>query len=99
MTVCVSTSNGGVRLCVDFRATINPHVYVDPYPLPRFEDIIAKLSRSKMFSDIDLTDTYLQMEVDFLSRSWFLLHLRDISNIRDCCFMLQPSFRKQWTKF
>ena len=71
--VCVPKSSGGVRLCVDFRVTINPHVYVDPHPLPRFEDIIAKLSGSKTFSIVDLTDAYLQMEVDPSSRKFMVV--------------------------
>ncbi|KAL5470941.1 hypothetical protein EMCRGX_G029003 [Ephydatia muelleri] len=66
-------SSGGVRLCVDFRVTINPHVYVDPHPHPRFEDIIAKLSGSKTFSIVDLTDAYLQMEVDPSSRKFMVV--------------------------
>ena len=53
--------------------TINPHVYVDPHPLPRFEDIIAKLSGSKTFSIVDLTDAYLQMEVDPSSRKFMVV--------------------------
>eukprot|EP00731_Ephydatia_muelleri_P006906 Em0003g1154a len=71
--VCVPKSSGGVRLCVDFRVTINPHVYVDPHPLPRFEDIIAKLSGSKTFSVVDHTDAYLQMEVDPSSRKFMVV--------------------------
>eukprot|EP00731_Ephydatia_muelleri_P010462 Em0005g1048a len=71
--VCVPKSSGGVRLCVDFRVTINPHVYVDPHPLPRFEDIIAKLSGSKTFSIVDFTDAYLQMEVDPSSRKFMVV--------------------------
>ena len=34
--VCVPKPDGKVRLCVDFKCTINQHVYVDPHPLPRF---------------------------------------------------------------
>ena len=53
--------------------TINQHVYIDPHPFPRFEDIIAKLSGSKLFSVIDLTDAYLQMEVDPSSRKFMVV--------------------------
>ena len=53
--------------------TINQHVYIDPHPLPRFEDIIAKLNGSKLFSVIDLTDTYLQMEVYSSSRKFMVV--------------------------
>ncbi|XP_031348472.1 uncharacterized protein K02A2.6-like [Photinus pyralis] len=56
-------SNGKLRICADFKVTINKHVQIDDYPLPRFEDITSKLSRGKYFSKIDLKDAYLQMEV------------------------------------
>ena len=36
--VCIPKQNGKMRICVDFKATINQYVFVDPHPLPRFED-------------------------------------------------------------
>ena len=30
--VCVPKGSGGIRMCVDFKATVNPQVYVDPHP-------------------------------------------------------------------
>ena len=64
----------GVRLAVDFKVTINQHMCIDPHPLPKFEDIIAKLSGSKLFSVIDLTDAYLQMHgVHPLSRKFMVV--------------------------
>eukprot|EP00731_Ephydatia_muelleri_P007324 Em0003g1572a len=71
--VCVPKGSGGIRLCVDFKATVNPQVYVDPHPLPRFEDIISKLSGSKCFTKLDLSDAYLQMEVDPASRKYLII--------------------------
>lgn len=56
-------SNGSVRICGDFRVTINPHVQKDDYPLPRYEDIMSKLSGGTIFSKIDLKDAYLQLLV------------------------------------
>ena len=71
--VCVPKGSGGIRMCVDFKATVNPQVYVDPHPLPRFEDIISKLSGSKCFTKLDLSDAYLQMEVDPASRKYLII--------------------------
>ena len=62
--VLVPKSNGNVRMCGDFKVTVNPVWEVDRYPLPRTEDIFASLSQGQMFSKIDLKDTYLQIEVD-----------------------------------
>ncbi|KAL5516393.1 hypothetical protein EMCRGX_G001699 [Ephydatia muelleri] len=66
--VVAMKSTGAIRICVDFKTTINQQVFMDPHPLPRFEDIMVKLSGSTVFSIIDLTDAYLQLEVEEKSR-------------------------------
>ena len=43
-----------VRLCGDYKVTVNPVLQEDRYPLPRIEDIFAKMSGGKTFSKIDL---------------------------------------------
>ena len=45
-----------VRLCDDYKVTINPVIREDKFPLPRVEDIFAKMAGGKRFSKIDLTD-------------------------------------------
>lgn len=62
--VPVVKKNGQVRLCGDYKVTINPVMKVDQYPLPRIQDIFASLAGGKKFSKIDLTQAYNQMEVD-----------------------------------
>lgn len=63
-------SNGSVRICGDFRVTINPHVQQNQYPLPLFEDLAAKLAGGAQFSRIDLKDAYLQLPVHPESRKY-----------------------------
>lgn len=66
-------SNGKLIICADFKVTINKYVQIDNYPLPRFEDITAKLSGGKHFSKIDLKDAYLQLEVHPDSRKYLVI--------------------------
>ena len=61
--VPVIKANGQVRVCGDFKLTLNKWVQTDNYPLPRFEDIVAKLNGSRVFSVIDLRDAYLQIPI------------------------------------
>uniref|UniRef100_A0A5S6Q766 RNA-directed DNA polymerase n=1 Tax=Trichuris muris TaxID=70415 RepID=A0A5S6Q766_TRIMR len=71
--VCVVKPSGKIRICRDFKVTINPHVILDHHPLPRFEELITKLNGGTLFSVIDLKDAYLQMMVSPDSRKYLVI--------------------------
>ncbi|XP_065315590.1 TBC1 domain family member 5 homolog A-like [Gordionus sp. m RMFG-2023] len=54
----VYKENGSVRVCADFKDTVNPALENFRYPLPRINDIIAKLKEGKKFSKIDFKDAF-----------------------------------------
>ena len=62
--VPVIKPNGSVRLCGDFKATLNPQLKVDQHPPPRVEDVFATLAGGQRFTKIDLKQAYLQMEME-----------------------------------
>ena len=66
--------DGSVRVCGDFKVTINLQLEVDEYPLPRIDDIYASLGRGTLFSVIGLRHAYLQMEVEEQSRPFFTIN-------------------------
>ena len=66
--VVVPKPDGSVRLCGDFKVTLNPALNVDKYPLPRVVDIFAALGGSSIFSKIDLHLAYSQIEMDDTSK-------------------------------
>ena len=59
-----------MRVCGDYKVTINPALQVDPYPLPRVDELFASLSGGERFTKLDLSRAYLQMELDEESRQY-----------------------------
>ena len=66
--VPVPKPNGHLRLCGDYKVTINPSLEIDQYPLPKPDDLFATLAGGKKFTKIDLTNAYQQMPLDQDSR-------------------------------
>ena len=66
--VIVPKSNGHLRLCGDYKVTVNPHIQMDRYPLPIPEDIYATLDGAKVFAKLDLSQAYHQLELDEASK-------------------------------
>ena len=61
--VVVPKANQAVRLCGDYKVSVNLLLHVDQDPLPTPEDLFAKVARSNVFSKIDLSTAYLQLEL------------------------------------
>ncbi|XP_062540860.1 uncharacterized protein K02A2.6-like [Armigeres subalbatus] len=61
--VPVRKAGGKVRLCGDYKITINPNLLVDDHPLPTVEELFATVAGGDKFSKIDLSQAYLQLEV------------------------------------
>ncbi|XP_055633598.1 uncharacterized protein K02A2.6-like [Toxorhynchites rutilus septentrionalis] len=66
--VVVRKANGTIRICGDYSTGLNNSLQPHRYPLPLPEDIFAKLSSCTIFSQIDLSDAFLQVEIDGDSR-------------------------------
>ncbi|XP_028176931.1 uncharacterized protein K02A2.6-like [Ostrinia furnacalis] len=58
--VPVIKENGDIRICGDFKVTVNQKLKREYYPLPRIEELFAVLSGGKEFTKIDLTHAYQQ---------------------------------------
>jgi len=72
--VPVIKKSGAVRICGDFKVTINPQIRVEQYPLPKIEDIFANLAGGRHFSKIDLKQAYLQMTMDEKSQNLLVIN-------------------------
>jgi len=62
--VVVNKADGKLRLCGDYKVTVNRVAKVDSYPLPRFDEILAALPNASYYSKLDLSQAYQQLVVD-----------------------------------
>ncbi|XP_072144406.1 uncharacterized protein [Dermacentor andersoni] len=62
--VPVLKKDGSLRICGDFKITINAACITEQYPLPNIEDIFASLRGGSFFSTLDLKDAYNQLPLD-----------------------------------
>ena len=57
--VTVPKPDGRIRICGDFKVTINQALSVDQYPLPKPEDLFTTLTGGQKFTKLDLSQAYL----------------------------------------
>ena len=62
--VPVLKPSGQVRICGDFKVSVNQYLDLIQYPLPHIEKVFERLSGCQVFSKLDLPDAYLQGELD-----------------------------------
>ena len=60
----VIKKSGAVRICGDFKITINLVLEIDQFPLPRIDDLFSRLQGGAIFSKIDLSQAYVQICLD-----------------------------------
>ncbi|XP_055919521.1 uncharacterized protein K02A2.6-like [Eupeodes corollae] len=92
--VVVKKPNGTLRICGDFKITINPHLEIDRHPVPRIEELFQKLQGGRYFTKIDLSDAYLQIPLDKESKkvclNWYLSAIYEPTNCQFGFLRLVP---------
>ena len=56
--VPVPKRDGTIRICGDYKVSVNPALIVDQHPLPSAEEIFASLSGGQKFTKLDLLQAY-----------------------------------------
>jgi predicted aspartyl protease len=72
--VAVPKRHGRFRICGDFKVTVNQALAVEEYPLPTTEEMFATLSGGKVFSELDLSQAYLQLPVNDASKPFLVIN-------------------------
>ena len=61
--VVVHKKDGGIRICADFKMTVNLYLQTKTFPLPTTDEVFSMLAQGESFSTLDLARAYKQMVV------------------------------------
>ena len=68
--VPVPEKDGCIRICGDYKVSVNPSLIVDQHPLPNPEELFTTLTGGQQFSKLDLSQAYQQIILDDNSRKY-----------------------------
>ncbi len=102
--VVVMKQDKSVRLCGDFKVTVNPVAKLDKldrYPIPKVDDLVASsLGKGKLFTKLDLRHAYQQLLLEDDSKKYVVINISKVySDTRDCPTgypLLLAFFRERW---
>jgi len=63
-----------LRIYGDFKQTVNQASRLDRYPIPKIEDLFAKMSDGQAFTKLDTTQAYQQIPLEEGSRKYVVIN-------------------------
>ena len=85
--VPVLKPDGSVRICGDYKLTVNKAVKLDTYPIPKLEDLFSALSGGKIFTKLDMSQAYNQLCLDESSKMYTVINThRGLFKYNRLCF-------------
>ena len=63
-----------VRICGDFKLTVNQASKLNRYPIPKVEDLFPTLAGGKSFIKLDLSQAYQQIELEETSKNYVVIN-------------------------
>ena len=85
--VPVLKQNGEIRVCGDYKITVNKAIQIDTYPIPKVEDLFSSLAGGKIFSKLDMSQAYCQLELEDSSKDYTVINThRGLFRYNRLCF-------------
>ena len=72
--VPVVKTDGSIRICGDYKLTVNNAALRDTYPIPRLEDLFSSLAGGVIFSKLDMSQAYAQLCLDDQSKKYTVIN-------------------------
>jgi len=72
--VPIVKSNGEVRICGDYKATVNQASRLDNYPIPKTEDLLATIGGGEKYSKLEMSQAYQQLLLDDKSKKFLVIN-------------------------
>ena len=72
--VPVLKSDGGNRLCGDYKLTVNRAASMDTYPILSMHDLFSNLAGGVIFSKLDMSQAYAQLCLDDQSKQFTVIN-------------------------
>lgn len=76
IVVVAKRGSEAIRLCADFKVSINNAVVMEQYPLPKIDDLFARIGDCKIFSKLDLTEAYHQLKLDTQAQKYTVINTK-----------------------
>ena len=70
----IKSDGKSVRICGDFKLTVNQASKSDRYPIPCINDLFATLAGGTSFSKLDMSQAYQQIELDEDSQKYTIIN-------------------------
>ena len=101
--VPVVKKDGSIRICGDYKVTVNAAAKTDTYPLSKIEDMFATLGKGKLYSKLDLAHAYNQIPLDEESKNLVTINThKDSTSTTGCpleCPLPRPSSSGPWKEY
>ena len=68
--VPVVKTDGTVRICGDYKCTVNQVSKLDNYPIPKTEELLTSLGGGEKFTKLDMSQAYQQLKLDEESKKF-----------------------------
>ena len=72
--VPVTKPDGSIRICGDYKLTVNGAAKLKSHPLPRIDDILASLAGGKSFTKLNLAHAYNQIPLDEEAKKYVVIN-------------------------